>query len=103
MSTHGMAGGLVPANSPNIHQAKEWINLNQARGLTDIKTPLDWAIKILNSNNQESNRMQFVVLVTDGAVSNEHEIVLNMEKESRNIRVLTFGIGRYCNWYFLKM
>jgi len=101
--SYGMVGGLFPANSPNINQAKQWINLNQARGLTDIKTPLDWAIRILNSNNEERNRMQFIVLVTDGAVSNEHEIVFTTEKQSQDIRVLTFGIGRYCNWYFLKM
>jgi len=95
--------GLFPANSSNIYQAKQWIQQHQARGLTDIKTPLDWAVQLLNSSNQERNRMQFIVLVTDGAVSNEHEIVFSMEKQSQDIRVLTFGIGRYCNWYFLKM
>jgi len=103
MSSHGMVGGLFPVNSSNIYQATQWIKLHQARGLTDIKTPLDWAIQVLNSNNQERNRMQFVVLVTDGAVSNEHDIVISTEKTSQDIRVLTFGIGRYCNWYFLKM
>merc|ERR1719357_17174 len=103
MRSHGMVGGLFPASSPNIYQAKQWIQQHQARGLTDIKTPLDWAIQVLNSNNQERNRMQFVVLVTDGAVSNEHEIVFSTEQQSQDIRVLTFGIGRYCNWYFLKM
>jgi len=103
MRSREMVGGLFPANSTNIYQAKQWIQQHQARGLTDIKTPLDWAIQVLNSNNQERNRMQFVVLVTDGAVSNEHEIVFNTERQSQDIRVLTFGIGRYCNWYFLKM
>jgi len=103
MRSHGMVGGLFSANSSNIYQAKQWIQLHQARGLTDIKTPLDWAMQVLNSNNQERNRMQFVVLVTDGAVSNEKEIVFSTEKQCQDIRVLTFGIGRYCNWYFLKM
>lgn len=103
MHAGGMVGGLFPASNANIYQAKAWIQQHQARGLTDIKTPMDWALQVLNSNNQERNRMQFVVLVTDGAVSNEHEIVLSTEKQSQDIRVLTFGIGRYCNWYFLKM
>jgi len=103
MRSREMVGGLFPANSSNIYQAKQWIQQHQARGLTDIKTPLDWAIQVLNSNNQERNRLQFVVLVTDGAVSNEHEIVFSTEQQSQDIRVLTFGIGRYCNWYFLKM
>jgi len=103
MRSREMVGGLFPANSSNIYQAKQWIQQNQARGLTDIKTPLEWALQVLNSNNQQKNRMQFVVLVTDGAVSNEHEIVFSTERQSQDIRVLTFGIGRYCNWYFLKM
>jgi len=98
-----LVGGLFPASSPNIYQAKQWIQQHQARGLTDIKTPLEWALQVLNSNNQERNRMQFVVLVTDGAVNNEHEIVYSTERLAQDIRVLTFGIGRYCNWYFLKI
>merc|ERR1719447_2520052 len=83
MRSREMVGGLFPANSSNIYQAKQWIQQHQARGLTDIKTPLDWAIQVLNSNNQERNRMQFVVLVTDGAVSNEHEIVFSTEQLSQ--------------------
>jgi len=101
--SRGLVGGLFPATASNIDLAGQWIQQHQARGLTDIKTPLQWAIDVLNSNNQESNRMQFVVLVTDGAVSNEHEIVQSTEQQAQDIRVLTFGIGRYCNWYFLKM
>jgi len=101
--SRGMVGGLFPANESNIYQAKQWIQQCQARGLTDIQTPLEWAIQVLNNSNQERNRMQFVVLVTDGAVNNEHEIVNRTEQQAKDIRVLTFGIGRYCNWYFLKM
>merc|ERR1719238_2201100 len=25
------------------------------------------------------------------------------ERQLGNVRLLTFGIGKYCNWYFLKM
>jgi len=101
--SRGLVGGLFLATASNIYLAGQWIQQHEARGLTDIQTPLQWAIHVLNSNNQERNRMQFVVLVTDGAVSNEHEIVYNTEQKAQDIRVLTFGIGRYCNWYFLKM
>eukprot|EP00497_Spongosphaera_streptacantha_P004234 TRINITY_DN5088_c0_g1_i1.p1 TRINITY_DN5088_c0_g1~~TRINITY_DN5088_c0_g1_i1.p1 ORF type:complete len:188 (-),score=41.54 TRINITY_DN5088_c0_g1_i1:3-566(-) len=47
--------------------------------------------------------MQFVVLITDGAVHNERKIVLDARQNAEGARVLTFGIGSYCNWYFLKM
>jgi len=98
----GLVGGLFPANSVNKSNAKSWTSRQNARGLTDIKTPLEWAIQVLNRNKQK-NRMQFVVLITDGAVDNEREIVRCTERLTQDIRVLTFGIGRYCNWYFLKM
>jgi len=102
-NSYNMVGGLFPASDANIYQAKQWILRNPARGLTDIKTPLEWAINVLKPNNEQRSRMQFVVLVTDGAVSNEREIVATTESMTQDIRVLTFGIGRYCNWYFLKM
>jgi len=100
---HGMVGGLFQATRSNIHQAKQWIQIHQASGGTDIGTPLEWAIQVLQKNSQQRSRMQFVVLVTDGCVANEREIVSRTEQLTQDIRVLTFGIGRYCNWYFLKM
>jgi len=99
---HGMEGGLFQINQENTSLAKQWIKQNKARGLTDILTPLIWASKVLQ-NNCRPNRMQFIVLITDGAVTNEREIVEALERQTKDIRVLTFGIGSYCNWYFLKM
>jgi len=45
----------------------------------------------------------FVFLITDGAVKDEREICKWTQENSKNTRILTFGIGRFCNWYFLKM
>ena len=47
-------------------------------------------------------------LITDGAVSDEKEICKMLMAESQQKgealpRVCTFGIGQYCNHYFLKM
>ena len=44
------------------------------------------------------------MLLTDGAVPDEMEIVASVAAMDRNVtRVLTFGIGSFCNEYFLKM
>merc|ERR1711879_722773 len=71
-------------------------------GATNIKTPLLWALETLNMNCQEG-RIPFVVLLTDGAVQDEKEIVTSVRDKAGAVRVLTFGIGQHCNWYFLKM
>ena len=121
----GFDGGIGDINSPNnynlslfdatkenIEKGKLFVKDNYATGGTDIHKPLMWAVKMLekqysnnksNNNTKEGKRVPFVVLLTDGAVMNEREIVLDCENVISNVRVLTFGIGKYCNWYFLKL
>jgi len=97
---------LYNYNMQVAHAAKQFINANPARGGTNIRTPLVWAIDTLIMN-KEAGRIPFVILVTDGAVRDEREIVQDVvnkrEQEKSEVRVLTFGIGQHCNWYFLKM
>ena len=77
------------------------------RGGTDIQTPLMWSLDLLNAQSAVGFNgapiMPFVVLLTDGCVRNEREICDLAEKRCQRTRVLTFGIGPYCNWYFLKV
>eukprot|EP00494_Astrolonche_serrata_P024853 UN25113 len=94
---------LVQNQNKTIGNAIEFLQSHSERGTTDIKTPLLWAIETLKMNKTQEPRLQFVVLITDGAVQEEKEIVADVKKQAEDVRVLTFGIGRYCNWYFLKM
>jgi len=58
-------------------------------------------------------RIAVVMLITDGAVNGESDIIAYAEKEYQRarssngslpmVRTHTFGIGPYCNKYFLKM
>jgi hypothetical protein len=43
------------------------------------------------------------VLLTDGCVANEREICHYANGAATRTRILTFGIGIYCNWFFLKL
>lgn len=50
----------------------------------------------------------YVFLITDGAVDNEREICKSMQAliaaaGPRAPRISTFGIGTFCNYFFLKM
>ena len=103
---------MVPASPANINAAKGWIEGHcTARGTTDILTPLRAAVAIL-SKRPLPGAVPLIYVVTDGAVDNEREICRYMQEVMSapppeglmtHPRVCTFGIGRYCNHYFLKM
>ncbi|CAD7696108.1 unnamed protein product [Ostreobium quekettii] len=101
------SGTLKEATQENVSSANHWISGNVvARGLTDIKTPLQQAIQML----QGSPFVPYIFLLTDGAVEDERDIAQYLQNEV-NIpgaadlsvpRVSTFAIGPYCNHFFLK-
>lgn len=94
---------LENATPSNIQNAKDWANQYQPdRGGTDIQTPLEWAVALLEQQSG-NGVLPFVVLMTDGCVEDERAICKFVDKEVTKTRILTFGIGSYCNWFFLKM
>ncbi|KAI3512493.1 hypothetical protein L1887_19809 [Cichorium endivia] len=89
-----------------IINASEWMNTNLiADGGTNLLLPLKQAIDMLG---RTSDSIPFIFLITDGSVEDEREIC-NMVKgrivdgELNSPRICTFGIGSYCNHYFLQM
>jgi len=92
----------MPATEVNKTDAINWMQTCQARGLTDILTPMQDAIATLESD--ESTALPYVFLLTDGAVENGREICLFLKSEARvKTRIMTLGIGGNCNNYFLMM
>ena len=47
--------------------------------------------------------VNYVFLLTDGAVAAEREICSYVQNEMKDIRLMTFGIGPYCNPQFLRV
>jgi len=94
---------LQPSEPNLIEQALAFCRKNSPRGLTNIKAPLQRAFYMLNGPNRNENSMKFVILLTDGCVDKEREICRDAQDGRGDIRVLTFGIGRYCNQLFLNM
>ena len=104
--------GLTNATNEAKDAALRWINTNcQARGTTDIMTPLARALELFSAQpNPKAVPMVFVI--TDGAVADEREICTFVERAFKKSgadpaamlpRVHAFGIGRYANHFFLKM
>ncbi|XP_024973270.1 von Willebrand factor A domain-containing protein DDB_G0292028-like [Cynara cardunculus var. scolymus] len=100
------SSSLELATEETIMNATEWLNTNiVADGGTNLLLPLKQAIQMVGKT---CDSIPLVFLVTDGAVEDEREIC-NMMKghivdgELNSPRIFTFGIGSYCNHYFLQM
>ncbi|CAA7052474.1 unnamed protein product [Microthlaspi erraticum] len=95
------------ATDETITAVTEWLDSNLvASGGTNMMLPLLKAMKLLEGSNIG---VPLVYLVTDGSVENEREICIAMKEccsrndTSISPRISTFGIGSFCNQYFLQM
>ncbi|PHT73602.1 hypothetical protein T459_24387 [Capsicum annuum] len=99
------SSSLEVATKEAIDNATQWIDMNFIPGDgTSILNPLKQAIGMF-SNGGES--MPIVFLITDGAVEDERQICEFMKNhltQNRTMcpRLYTFGIGLFCNHYFLR-
>ncbi|XP_030943482.1 uncharacterized protein LOC115968278 isoform X2 [Quercus lobata] len=104
--TYLFSTSLELATKEAVERAIQWIIVNfVAGGATNILLPLNTAMEML-SNVQGS--VPIIFLVTDGAVEDERHICDTMKnylRDGRPIcpRIFTFGIGSFCNHYFLRM
>ncbi|XP_023530597.1 uncharacterized protein LOC111793097 [Cucurbita pepo subsp. pepo] len=102
------SASMEMATEDAVERASQWINMNFiAGGGTDILLPLTMATEMLNDGGSDGS-VPIIFLVTDGAVENERHICDVMRKnltgkQSVHPRIYTFGIGIFCNYYFLRM
>ncbi|TVU37931.1 hypothetical protein EJB05_11276 [Eragrostis curvula] len=103
---HSFSSCLEQVNDKAIASATDWMNSNfVGEGGTDIMHPLNEAMALLSSAH---DALPQIYLMTDGSVDDEHNICQTMKTElnnrgSKSPRISTFGLGSYCNHYFLRM
>ncbi|XP_020225945.1 von Willebrand factor A domain-containing protein DDB_G0292028 isoform X1 [Cajanus cajan] len=103
--TYLFSKSMELATTDAVERATEWIDANfVAGGGTNISHPLNTAIEML-SNAQSS--VPIIFLVTDGTVEDERQICAMIKNRMTNAesicpRIYTFGIGSFCNHYFLR-
>jgi Ca-activated chloride channel family protein len=97
-----LGDGLAPATNRNRFRAVEFLAKVDARGGTEMAEPLARAVAELNSGDSEARRDRILVLVTDGQVGNEDQILRQLSKQARNIRIFTLGIDQAVNAAFLR-
>ncbi|MDL4813790.1 VIT domain-containing protein [Actinomadura opuntiae] len=90
--------GLVPGTDRNRFRAVEHLAALGARGGTEMLTPLQEACTLL----ADPGRDRVLVLITDGQVGNEDQILAQLAPRLRGVRVHTVGIDRAVNAGFLN-
>jgi Ca-activated chloride channel family protein len=89
--------GLQPGTDQNRYAAVEFLSRMDSRGGTEMLAPLQRACGLLT----DPERDRVIVLVTDGQVGNEGQLVAQLSGSLAGIRVHTVGIDRAVNAGFL--
>lgn len=103
---HSFSSCLEKVNGKTTENAINWMNSKfVAQGGTDIMHPLTEALALLSNSH---GALPQIFLVTDGSVEDERNICHTVKtqltnKGSISPRISTFGLGSYCNHYFLRM
>ena len=92
---------LATATDRQRFGALEFLARLDARGGTEIARPLAAALAALNASDA-SARDLIVVLLTDGQVGNEDEVLRELGPQLAGVRVFTLGIDRAVNIGFLQ-
>jgi Ca-activated chloride channel homolog len=95
----GLPDTLVEATDRNRFRAVEFLSSLDARGGTEMLSPLRRAADLLHGS---ADRERVLVLVTDGQVGNEDQILSELAPKLTGVRVHTVGIDRAVNEAFLQ-
>ncbi|MFC7217469.1 VIT domain-containing protein [Streptomyces polyrhachis] len=97
--------GLAEAGDRNRYRAVEHLARLEARGGTELLGPLRQALDLLlgreEAPRETAERDRVLVLVTDGQVGNEDQILEQTGADLSRVRVHTVGIDRAVNAGFL--
>jgi Ca-activated chloride channel family protein len=91
---------LVDATDRNRFRAVEALAKIESRGGTEIARPLGRAVAMLAGGTTDRERL--VMLVTDGQVGNEDDVLRQLAPTLRNIKMFTLGIDQAVNAAFLR-
>jgi Ca-activated chloride channel family protein len=100
--------GLATASDRNRFRAVEFLAKIEARGGTEMAHPLDLAVQQLEQASrgrqppEAPQRDHILVLITDGQVGNEDQILRLLGKRLAGLRIFTLGIDQAVNEGFLK-
>ena len=99
-SPPGHGAELVSASDRERFRAAEWLAGVEARGGTEMAQPLLQGVGLFGDDRPERDRI--LVLLTDGQVGGEDQILQHLGARLRTVRVFTLGVDRAVNEGFLR-
>lgn len=93
----GLPDGLVDGTDRNRYRAVEHLAGTRSRGGTEMLAPLREGLRLL----ADPSRDRVLVLVTDGQVGNEDELIREVGGGAGGVRIHSVGIDRAVNAGFL--
>ncbi|GGA25823.1 VIT domain-containing protein [Okeania sp. KiyG1] len=89
------------ANTPaNQKKAIDYVNNLKANGGTELLNGID---TVLNFSPAKNGRLRSIVLVTDGLIGNENQIISRIQKQLQpGNRLYSFGVGSSVNRFLLN-
>lgn len=94
------AGELVDASEDRVDAARRWVRGLQAEGGTMVAPALDAALAELRLGSGRTHRR--AILMTDGAIGNEAEVLGRAVTAAGDVRVHTLGIGHAPNGWLIR-
>ena len=107
--TYSLFDRIVPVRADSLRRAQAYVNALEADNGTEMRPALLQAMA-MNAEAENygsvetasSNRLQQIVFLTDGAVSNEAELFKLIAEKLGTTRLFTVGIGAAPNSYFMR-
>ncbi len=93
---------FIPANFAGIQKGENYLRTIDARGGTELDKALSNGLGAISQRSQQIGRTATVVLLTDGEVSNESEILRRIQHQIGDARLFTVGIDTAVNSGLLK-
>lgn len=90
----GLPDGLVEASDRNRYRAVEYLARVEAHGDTELFSPLRRALDLLTGGE---GRDAVIVIVTDGQVGNEDQLLRGLSSDLRRVRLHAIGIDQAVN------
>ncbi|WP_395341325.1 marine proteobacterial sortase target protein [Ningiella sp. W23] len=96
--------GAQLASTQNKAKALRFVRALQASGGTEMREALELALSLEYEApiDEGKHALQQMIFITDGAVSNEAELLSMINNKLNNIRLFTVGIGSAPNTYFMS-
>ncbi|OBK24868.1 hypothetical protein A5634_02340 [Mycobacterium asiaticum] len=93
----GLPAGLIEATDRNRFHAVEHLAVVESGSGTELFPPFRNALELLSATNGDAVREAIVVLVTDGQVGNEDQLLLGLSGDLHHVRVHAIGIDKAVN------